>query len=728
VLGCAAIPHDRPPEADEGPEGAISTEPGLPGLLPQAAGQVSAAAEAGDAAEVGDIGEAADLGAAVDVAEAPEAGAAADAGQVNGAMDAGQVNGAAQVGEVSAVADAGQVNGAADAQVKGAAEVGEPPVARRPLVTRRALAARQAADGLPAPEASPPAEVSPAAGSRWAAGVREAAEAGQAAQARQAAADRAAAEAERAQAEKAAQALAARRPDWVPWLIALVVFGAYSVISISRYLRLDPGSWDLGIFTEDIKQFAHLHAPIVNIRGAGFNLLGDHFQPIVALVSPFFRLAPSPVTLLVAQALLTALSVIPVSRAATAKLGVSAGRVIGVAYGFSWGLQQMIDFDFHEIAFAVPLLACSLSALLRGKTRAAALWALPLVFVKEDQGFTVAAIGVIIMIDARRARLRAEAEASAPADAEASAPAEASLPAEAEAGAPAEATASADASPSTIRDADIGLFLMFWGIAWSLAAILIIIPHFNPAHQYLYWQAGGAVGGPGHHSLGALLSQTVQGYHEKLDTTALILLPVAFLALRSPLALIALPSLALRFISTNNSYWGTAWHYNATVMPIVFIAAIDALAQIQAGRTAGGRARGKARRVTATAIVRFSPAVMLAVAVLLAFRFPLDGLWNPGTYTINQHVRAENAAMAKVPDGATVETTLTMLAPLAARTDTYWIGTFPNPPPQYIVFDDSDSGWNPNPQNALAFVEARHPGTTYRQIFLANEVYVFRRS
>jgi uncharacterized membrane protein len=630
--------------------------------------------------DAGEAGEAPDLGAAVDVAEAPEAGAAVDVGEVGGAADAGELN--------------------------GAAEVGEPPVARRPLVTRRALATRQTADGLPAPGASPPAEVRPAAGSRWAAAVREAAQAGQAAQARQAAADRAAAEAEKAQAERAAQALAARRPDWVPWLIALVVFGAYSVISISRYLRLDPGSWDLGIFTEDIKQFAHLHAPIVNIRGAGFNLLGDHFQPIVALVSPFFRLAPSPVTLLVAQALLTALSVIPVSRAATAKLGVSAGRVIGAAYGFSWGLQQMIDFDFHEIAFAVPLLACSLSALLRGKTRAAALWALPLVFVKEDQGFTVAAIGVIIMINARRARLRAEAEASAAA----------------------EATASAEASPSTIRDADIGLFLVFWGIAWSLAAILIIIPHFNPAHQYLYWQAGGAVGGPGHHSLGALLSQTVQGYREKLDTTALILLPVAFLALRSPLALIAVPSLALRFISTNNSYWGTAWHYNATVMPIVFIAAIDALARIQAGRTAGGQARGKARRVTARAIVRFSPAVMLAVAVLLAFRFPLDGLWNPGTYTINQHVRAENAAMARVPDGATVETTLTMLAPLAARTDTYWIGTFPNPPPQYIVFDDSDSGWNPNPQNALAFVEARHPGTTYRQIFLANEVYVFRRS
>src|SRR5262249_46369324 len=55
------------------------------------------------------------------------------------------------------------------------------------------------------------------------------------------------------------------------------------------------------------------------------------------------------------------------------------------------------SFDFHEIAFAIPLLAFSLSALVRRRLRPAVLWALPLVFVKEDQGFTVAAIGLVIV-------------------------------------------------------------------------------------------------------------------------------------------------------------------------------------------------------------------------------------------------------------------------------------------------------------------------------------------
>ena len=197
---------------------------------------------------------------------------------------------------------------------------------------------------------------------------------------------------------RAGAAHPAGRADRVPWLIALGVFAAYAAISLSRYFQLAPGSWDLGIFTEYVRQLAHLRAPVVNIRGTGFNLLGDHFQPIVGLIAPVFLVFPSAATLLVVQALLTAVSVIPVSRAAAARLGTGAGRMIGAAYGLSWGLQQMIDFDFHEIAFAVPLLACSLSALLRGKVRAAALWALPLVFVKEDQGFTVAALGIVIVV------------------------------------------------------------------------------------------------------------------------------------------------------------------------------------------------------------------------------------------------------------------------------------------------------------------------------------------
>src|SRR6204780_3178780 len=193
--------------------------------------------------------------------------------------------------------------------------------------------------------------------------------------------------------------------DPVTWATALAVLGAYSTISLSRLVRLDPSSWDLGIFTEYVKQYADLRAPVVDIRAAGFNLLGDHFQPIVAVIAPFFRVFPSAATLLIAQALLAAASVFAVSQVAREKLGTGPGRAIAIAYGFSWGLQQMVNFDFHEIAFAVPLLAFSLSALAPGRTRAAVWWPLPPVFVKEDQGFTVAAIGIYLIVAGLRAKV-----------------------------------------------------------------------------------------------------------------------------------------------------------------------------------------------------------------------------------------------------------------------------------------------------------------------------------
>jgi uncharacterized membrane protein len=490
--------------------------------------------------------------------------------------------------------------------------------------------------------------------------------------------------------------------DPVSWIIALATFIAYDTISVFRYLRLDPGSWDLGIFTEYVKQLAGLHSPVVSIRGAGFNLLGDHFQPIVGLLAPLFRVFPTPETLIVAQALLAAASVIPVCRAAQELLGIWASRGIGLAYGFSWGLQQMVNFDFHEIAFAVPLLAFSLSALVRRRPRPAVLWALPLVFVKEDQGFTVAAIGLVMAGMGLVALARGDGPAGPAAEQEPGA---------------------------WIRG---GVLLAVWGLAWSVLAIAVIIPHFNPAHQYPYWSKGGVIGPGGHPSAGALLHQLTVAGHEKLWTTYLILLPVAFLALRSPLALVAVPSLVLRFISTNSFFWGTGWHYDATVMPIVFLAAVDGMARFRASsrRRAGPASRRGPPWLPAPgeAVARYGAAVMVVIAGWLAFRFPLDTLWSPQTYDISSHVSAEDAAMARVPDGVTVETTLTMLAPLAARDDTYWIGTYPNPAPDYVVFDETDSGWPSPPANVLTFIEQRHPGWAYLRIFTDDGVDVFRRA
>jgi uncharacterized membrane protein len=499
-----------------------------------------------------------------------------------------------------------------------------------------------------------------------------------------------------------------RRPVWwAPWLIAGLVCVVYLALSVFKYLQLSPSSWDLGIFTEQVRQYAHLHAPVADVRGAGFDLLGDHFSPIVALIAPFFLLAPSPVTLLVAQAVLTAVSVLPVTWVAAEKLGRRAGAAIGLAYGFSWGLQQMIDFDFHEIAFAVPLLAFSLAALVRGRYRSTVAWALPLVFVKEDQGFTVAAIGVLMIITALW-----------------------------HPGQPGR-------GGSTRAAVLGGQFLLLWGVAWSVLAIAVIIPHFNPAHHYQYWNDGGRLSPGGHFSAGGSITQFFTAWPTKLQTTLLLLLPTAFIALWSPLSLIALPSIVLRFLATTSNFWGTQYHYDATVMTILFLAAIDAMARLRdakprpsrssaentaaAGATAAGPGAGWRAALTTT-VERHGAVAMLAIAVALVFQFPLSGLWQPSTYRLGPHVADARAAMARVPDGATVTTTLDLLAPLSARTDTFWIGNAGNPSTQYIVFDGANSGYDPEPANVPSFIAGQHPGVRYQVIYDRGDLWVFRRA
>src|SRR6185437_5859871 len=175
------------------------------------------------------------------------------------------------------------------------------------------------------------------------------------------------------------------------------------------------------------------------------------------------------------QALFAAVSVFPVVTAATALTGRSSGRLIGFAYVFSWGLQQMIDFDFHEVALGVPLLAFSVSALVRRRPGAAILWALPLAFVKEDQGFTVAAIAGLMMATAVFPSLL---------------PARAVVSEGAEGAAPPSRPAADDYRYTSFWG---GVSLLGWGLFWSIFAITVIIPHFNPLHEYRYW---GGAGGP----------------------------------------------------------------------------------------------------------------------------------------------------------------------------------------------------------------------------------------
>ncbi|MDT3398925.1 DUF2079 domain-containing protein [Streptomyces sp. B1866] len=457
-----------------------------------------------------------------------------------------------------------------------------------------------------------------------------------------------------------AGAAALGRPGLDPYWLAAGFFAAFSALSVCLYRRMFAMSWDLGIFEQAIRSYAHLREPVADLKGPGTNILGDHFSPITALVAPFYRLYPGAVTLLVVQAGLFALSVVPVTRVAALLLGRWRGLAVGIGYGLSWGLQRAVEFDFHEICFAVPLLAFALEAIIRERWTAAMLWAVPLVFVKEDMGATVAAVGAVITLRTWR---------------------------------------SGDA-----RVVPRALGLVVFGVLALVFTLRFAIPHFNATGAYDYWNK---VDGSGE----ATATVPVE---TALRTTLWILLPTTgLLALRSPLLLVAAPTLGWRFVSHEEHYWGTAWHYSAVLMPVVFLALVDACARLRESRF--DRLRRYARQ---------APMGVAAAGLALTTALPLEQLTDPDFYRKPAQVTAAERALNRIPDGASVEANVPPISRLTNRCRVFWVTGAKDVVPDYIALSESADY---SQDRLVSYARVLHPSARYEFLAEGGGVWIAKR-
>ena len=403
----------------------------------------------------------------------------------------------------------------------------------------------------------------------------------------------------------------ARIRSAVPWTLAAVLFALYAALAVRDQQEMTTTGYDLGIFDQAVRAYAHGHLPYSTLKGPHYDLLGDHFSPIIATLAPLYLLWPSVYTLLLAQAALLAVGVVPLSRWATAELGARAGVAVGLIYGLSWGIAAAAGFDFHEVAFGVPLLAFSATALGRRRVHAAVFWALPLLLVKEDLGFTVAVIGLI----------------------------------------------------AATRGAKwLGLATAVVSISGSILEIEILIPAANPA-GYAYTNSL-FTGGPAHAGIAAHLLYDALHLltpHVKVITVIQLLAPTAFLAARSPLILLAVPTLAWRFLSGDMMYWGTIFQYSAVLMPIMVAAFVEALSRRRGRPVRPGRS---GRRFPFLAVG------LIVTAVLLP-SYPLAKLAHPGEWSTPASVADARAVLERIPNGASVGASNTLIPQLTDRATVY---------------------------------------------------------
>ena len=483
---------------------------------------------------------------------------------------------------------------------------------------------------------------------------------------------------------------------WLPTVIACAVGALYVCYSVAQWRALVAPSWDLGIFTEAAQAYSRFEAPIVPIKGPGYNLLGDHFHPLLALLGPIFRLFPSALTLLVVQDVLIAVSVLPIARFAQRLLGRGGALLVGLAYGLGWGLQGAVAAQFHEVCMAVPLLAFGGVAFVQRRWGACMAWLAPLVLVKEDLGLTVFVAGLALAW-----RRRGEGRSG------------------------------------VLRSLAYALF----GIVAFVVTVKVLLPAMNPAGTWAY-SLDGAASGAGTPTAGTTAARAIPSLWDILTTpsvklvTLLVLLAGAgVVGSASPWFALVLPTLAWRFAGSVEAYYGwDSWHYNAVLVSIAACSLLDVMSQWLAPECAAAEtgadsedeapaSSNRGWRVVAW-VVACVPAVSLA---LTASALPL---WQLPSLTEDPRMAAAQGALDAVPEGVSVETDTTLLARLVPRRDVYWAGTTGQmeTPPEYVVIDARSYAWGGQQVDAESWGSAAHPGHSYETVYAKQGFRVARRT
>lgn len=468
------------------------------------------------------------------------------------------------------------------------------------------------------------------------------------------------------------------------WSLALTLAVAtlYATVSLSRWRQVLNAGYDLGIFDQALRHYAHLLPPCSPLKGYSANLLGDHFHPLLAVLAPLYWIWDDPRVLLVAQALVVACATPYLMRLAGRRMARVQAAAFTAAVMVSWPLQHLIDFDFHEVALAVPLLAAAFDALDRRSDRALVVACVLLLGVREDMGLVVGLLGVCRAL--RRPRLP-------------------------------------------------GLALAVAGPVVMVVVTRLVVPALAPDGEFAYWDYPALGPGPSQmvrtvieHPLTAaslLVTPPV-----KAATLVWLVVPVLGLCLASPWLLPALPLVVGRLWSDRPRLWQLDGHYNAPVLVIVVAAGLHTfgrLSQWLARRHRSERTGPQRATKVATVLGWLLVAAMAGSSVVapltVGLQPPFVRLAGPA-WRIDTTMRAKMAAVAQIPPNTCVAAD-DRIVPRLTRTNRVSLPDTPGPTPQYIVIDMSRAvvgDARPSPRTVLQSALAHG----YRQVWRRSGIVV----
>jgi uncharacterized membrane protein len=430
------------------------------------------------------------------------------------------------------------------------------------------------------------------------------------------------------------------RPRWpepaTAVVLAMVLLDAVTMswLSLARHRAFWTGRFDLGNMVQAVWSTAHGRPlEVTDVTGDQFVRLGAHVDPVLVLFAPLWWLWPSPSMLLVAQATIVALGALPAYLLGRRWLGDAwLGVAAAAIYLLYPPLQWATVTEFHPVTLAAPALMLAIWA---AETRRDLVLAAALVFAvlcKEEVGLALVPFGIWIAV-AHGRRLT-------------------------------------------------GGIVAVGGLAWSLVAILVIIPHFSPAGASPFQDRYAHLGdGPGGVLAGVLTRPwevaDLLAEPGRLGYLVALLAPLLALPLLAPLlALGALPELAINLLSNWWPMYSFRFQYVAVIVPFLVAAAIAGLARVHDATWPPALARRPElrRRAPLVAALWVAASALLVGPVGAWSGLPIASDVRAEEFDREDRVGAMNRAIDRIPDGVPVSAGNTLAAHVSDRRHVY---TFP---------------------------------------------------
>jgi uncharacterized membrane protein len=390
------------------------------------------------------------------------------------------------------------------------------------------------------------------------------------------------------------------------------VFATAAVVGQQMFLLR---RYDLGNFTQAVWATAHGHLlEVTEVGGLQVSRLGIHVDPIIVLLVPLWWVWPSPLLLLLVQAVALAAGALPLFWLARKYLGSEReAGLVAAAYLLCPSIGWNAFHEFHAVAFAVPLLMFSIWFLDEGRMWAFSLSASAAMLCQEQIGALVAGLGLWYVWRTRQIKR--------------------------------------------------GLAIAATGLAVSALDFGVVLRHFSGGSPYSgrYEGVGGSPSGIGLHSLEHPIATLGAAHVSDLVGIVFLALPVFGVCLRASLTLVATPQVAVLVLANGDS-WSPLAQNALPLIPFIYAGTVLALASF-----VGTQPK---RRFTFTGAHVVFASLMVAGILTTAWLFGSIHAFTKPVPT-SSYLAAEQHAVDLVPRDAAVSATNYLGSHLAARRHLY---------------------------------------------------------